>query len=143
MNDKNVIFNLLSFELRDFAIRLNLINGERKKIDRELLLNALRLLNKIANSDTSDDNRQLAMIAISLIWTHCNENDKDTLRQIISPTLSYIGFSPSNKMMDDSLKNDGIYSYYGSYFDKLKIIVNELKNKVTINKKDYILTEFQ
>lgn len=31
MNDKNVIFNLLSFELRDFAIRLNLINGERKK----------------------------------------------------------------------------------------------------------------
>ncbi|ECZ7922286.1 hypothetical protein AIH36_18565, partial [Salmonella enterica subsp. enterica serovar Senftenberg] len=91
MNDKNVIVNLLSFELRDFAIRLNLIDGERKRLDRELILNALGLLNKIANSGINDDNKQLAMIAISLIWTHCNENDKDTLRQIISPTLSYIG----------------------------------------------------
>ncbi|WP_395305466.1 DEAD/DEAH box helicase [Enterobacter sp. ECC-019] len=143
MNDKSVIMNLLSFELRDFAIRLNLIDGERKKLDRELLLSALRFLNKIANSAIDDDNRQLAMITVSLIWTHCHEEDKDTLRQIISPTLSYIGFSPSNKMMDESLKNHGIYSYYGSYFDKLKIVADELKNKITINNNDYILTEFQ
>lgn len=143
MNDRSIILSLLSFELDDFAIRLNLITGERKKLNRDLLLNALNLLNKIANSTNNDDNRQLAMITIALIWTHCNENDKDTLRQILSPTLSYIGFSPSNKMMDESLKNDGVYSYYGSYFDKLKIIADELKNKITINQKDYILTEFQ
>ncbi|MCO7252952.1 DEAD/DEAH box helicase [Dickeya oryzae] len=143
MNDRNVIFNLLSFELNDFAIRLNLIEGERKKLDRDLLISALRILNKIANSTANDDNRQLAMITIALIWTHCNEDDKDTLRQIISPILSYIGFSPSNKMMDESLKNNGVYSYYGSYFDKLKIIADELKNKITINGIDYILTEFQ
>lgn len=120
MNDRSIILSLLSFELDDFAIRLNLITGEKKKLNRDLLINALNLLNKIANSTNNDDNRQLAMITIALIWTHCNENDKDTLRQILSPTLSYIGFSPSNKMMDESLKNDGVYSYYGSYFDKLK-----------------------
>lgn len=143
MNDKNIIRSLLSFELNDFAIRLNLISGERTKIEYNLLVNSLGALNRIANNRSSDDNRQLVMIIAALVWTHCNEKDKDTIRQIVSPILSYIGFSPSNKMMDDSLKNDGVYSYYSSYLDKLKITVNELKNKITIKETDYILTEFQ
>ena len=143
MNDKEILKNLLEYESKYFGSKLGLILGKQESLDEQLLRNALSILSKISRSEASDQSKQLAIAITALIWTHCDPVLHDSLRQFLTPVLSAIGFSPSNNMIDPLLKKEGAYSYHGSYFDKLKIALNDFKNQITIGNKTYILTSFQ
>lgn len=143
MSHKTTLRKLLEIEQNNFAIKLNLISGSEKKIPCDLCLESLNALKDISNQEESDFNRQLAIMIVALLWTHCSPEIKDNLRQIMTPILSTLGFSPSNLMLDDNLRDEGIYSPIGSYFDKLRIITSDLKNQITIKGKEYTLTSFQ
>lgn len=143
MNEKDILRSLLEFELTDFAIRLGFINSDNSKLPYELLLKSLNLLKSISNRTESDFNNQMAIMIVALLWTHAGDLRKDDLRQILSPVLSSMGFSPSNLMLDKSLKEEGVYSPISSYFDKIRIIAHDLKNQILVSGKPYILTGFQ
>lgn len=143
MNDKEILKNLLEYESKYFGSKLGLILGKQESLDEQLLRNALSILSKISRSETSDQSKQLAITITAIIWTHCDPELHDSLRQFLTPVLSAIGFSPSNNMIDPLLKKEGAYSYHGSYFDKLKIALNDFKNQITIGNEIYTLTSFQ
>ncbi|XZG69076.1 DEAD/DEAH box helicase [Chitinibacteraceae bacterium HSL-7] len=143
MTERDILRELLEVELSNFAMRLGFISGESTGISYELLLKSLNLLKEISNRRESDFNRQLAIMIVALLWTHAGECRKEGLRQIITPILSSMGFSPSNLMLDQSLKDDGVYSPIASYFDKLRIVANDLKNEIMVAGRPYTLTGFQ
>lgn len=143
MTENNILRMLLEVELRNFAIRLGFVAGEKIDISYDLMVKSLNLLKQISNREESDFNRQLAIMIVALLWTHSFESSKDSLRQIISPMLSSMGFSPSNLMLDKSLRSDGVYSPISSYIDKLRIFSNDIKNEVTVAERKYTLTGFQ
>ncbi|QXF32197.1 hypothetical protein CE143_02650 [Photorhabdus luminescens] len=143
MSYRTIIRQLLEIEHHNFACQLKLINSERKTVPYQLCLSALNLLKEISNGEITDFSRQLSIIAVSVLWTHSETEIKDNLRQIITPILSEIGFSPSSMMLDTNLKETGVYSPLSSYFDKIRILAHDLKNQVTVNKKSYTLTSFQ
>lgn len=143
MNDRDVLRELLEIELRNFAVRLGFVEGEVDGIPYELLLRSLNLLKEISNKEESDFNRQLVITIVALLWTHSGESKKEGIRQIITPVLSSMGFSPSNLMLDKLLKTEGVYSPIASYFDKLRIVTHDLKNEIVVAKRSYTLTGFQ
>lgn len=143
MSERKILRELLEVELRNFAIRLGFATGQNSIVSYDLLLKSLNLLKEISNREESDFNKQQAIMIVALLWTHCGEDRKDSLRQIMTPILSSMGFSPSNFMLDSSLKNQGIYSPISSYFDKLRIISHDLKNEISVAGKPYLLTGFQ
>ena len=143
MSQRTILRQLLEIEHHNFACKLNLINSEEMKIPYELCLSALNLLKELSNGEITDFKRHLAIVAVSVLWTHSESNIKDNLRQIMTPILSEIGFSPSSMMLDESLKESGVYSPISSYFDKLRVLAHDLKNQVTVNGKGYTLTSFQ
>lgn len=143
MNQRAVIRELLEIDLSNFAVRLGFVEGHIDEVPYELLLKALNLLKEISNKEESDFNRQLAIMIVALLWTHAGESRKDDLRQIITPVLSSMGFSPSNLMVDKLLKAQGIYSPISSYFDKLRIVTHDLKNQIEVAGRSYTLTGFQ
>lgn len=143
MNEREILRELLELELRNTAIKLNFISGENSTLSYEQLLQALNLLKDISNREDSDFNKQIAIMLVALIWTHGGDDRRDALRQIICPILSSMGFSPSNLMLDKSLKDEGIYSPIASYFDKIRILAHDLKNQVLVAGRTYTLTGFQ
>lgn len=137
-----IIQKLLEIELRNFAIKLGLINSEPRKLQNQdciLALGALQELSQIEN----ETSRQLSVMIVALIWTHSSEDILDSLRQVITPILSRMGFSPSVFLIDESYKSSNVYSSIGSYFDKLQIVCNDLKHQIVIGEKEFTLTKFQ
>jgi len=143
MTERDVLISLLQIELIHFGIKLGFIDEQSNSIPYKLTLQALNHLKSISNREESDFNRQLSIMIVSLLWTHCEESIKDSLRQILTPILSSIGFAPTNLMLDHELKSQGIYSPIGSYIDKLRIITHDLKNQVNVAGQTYVLTSFQ
>lgn len=143
MSEREILRELLEVEIRNFAVRLGFVTGKISIVSYELLLKSLNLLKEISNRKESDFNRQLAIMIVALLWTHAGEDRKDSLRQIMTPILSSMGFSPSNLMLDNILKSQHVYSPIASYFDKLRIIAHDLKNEISVAGKSYILTGFQ
>ncbi|MGM8226792.1 DEAD/DEAH box helicase [Cellvibrio sp. ARAG 10.3] len=143
MANRTVLRHLLEIELENYAIKLKLTNSPKKVISYELMLDTLNLLNQITTGDQSDFNRQVAITAVALLWTHSDQAIKENLRKILTPILATIGFSPSNIMLDESLRENGIYSSFDSYISKLKILVNDRKNQIYVGEKCYTLTSFQ
>lgn len=143
MNDKEILTSLLEYELKYFGLKLDFILVKQDPLNEQLLRNALSILSKISRNESSEQSRKLAITLTALIWTHCDPVLHDSLRQFLTPVLSAIGFSPSNNMIDPLLKKEGAYSYHGSYFDKLKIALNDLKNQISIGNETYNLTSFQ
>ena len=143
MSHRTILRELLEIEHHNFAWQLKLINSDRKLIPYKLSLSALNLLKNLSIGEISDFDRQLAIVAVSVLWTHSENQIKDSLRQILTPILSEIGFSPSSMMLDDSLKETGVYSPLSSYFDKLRVIAHDFENLVSVNGQNYTLTSFQ
>lgn len=143
MVHKTILRQLLEIELTNFATKLQLIDDKPRTIPYDLIVKSLGILKTITNEEESDFQRQLAIAIIALLWTHSAKYYRDILRQTITPILASIGFSPSNQMLDESLRTEGTYSPIGSYLDKLKIIASELQNQVIVYGKPYTLTAFQ
>ncbi|MBF8804977.1 hypothetical protein [Pseudomonas asiatica] len=143
MSERDILRTLLEFELRDFAVKLGFVSGDCSELPYELLLKSLNLLKGISNRECSDFNNQMAIMIVALLWTHAGNSRRDGLRQILAPILSTMGFSPSNLMLDKSLKEEGVYSPISSYFDKIRIVAHDLKNQVLVADRVYTLTGFQ
>ncbi|EPA0508306.1 DEAD/DEAH box helicase [Vibrio alginolyticus] len=143
MTDRTILRQLLEIELNNFAVKMSLIDAEHTCIPYKLCLEALNLLKDVSNSEDTDFNRQIAISIVSLLWTHSETSIKDNLRQIITPILSSMGFSPSSMMLDEQLREEGVYSPMNSYIDKLRVIIHDRKNQITIGEKTYTLTGFQ
>ncbi|AMK75931.1 hypothetical protein A1342_03710 [Methylomonas methanica] len=105
-------------------------------------MEALAVLGELSNSD-EEFHLQVSILIIALLWSYSPEYNKDQLRQILTPVLSKIGFSPSVFLIDNFFKTERVYSSIGSYYDKLKIVANDLANTIHIGEKEYILTKFQ
>lgn len=143
MNERKILRELLEVELNNFAVKLGFIADQKKNVPYGLMLQSLNLLKEISNREGDDFKRQMAIMIVALLWTHSDDSIKDSLRQIITPVLASMGYSPSNLMLDDGLKNDGIYSPMASYIDKLRIVVHDLKNQIDVAGTSYTLTGFQ
>lgn len=143
MNERELLRGLLEVELNNFAARLGLISDEKREPSYSLMVEALNLLKELSNREANDFNGQMAIMIVALLWSHTKNSWKDSLRQIITPVLSSMGFSPSNLMLDQMLKAEGIYSPIQSYFDKLKIVTHDLKNELIVKETPYLLTGFQ
>lgn len=143
MNNKEILQSLLEFEMLSFSQRLGLKDKNETTLEHHLVLKSLSSLSSLTNSDDSEYQKQYIITVCSIIWTHCKSINKDELRQILSPIMSGIGFSPSINMLDSTLKKDGVYSEFNSYLDKITIALNDLKNQITLNDITYTLTSFQ
>ncbi|HCG8425513.1 TPA: DEAD/DEAH box helicase [Vibrio parahaemolyticus] len=143
MTDRTILRHLLEIELNNFAVKMSLIDAEHTYIPYKLCLEALNLLKDVSNSEDTDFNRQIAISIVSLLWTHSETSIKDNLRQIITPILSSMGFSPSSMMLDEQLREEGVYSPMNSYIDKLRVLIHDRKNQIAIGEKTYTLTGFQ
>lgn len=143
MNDRTIIRELLEIELDNFAFKLGLVNADRRNISYQLTLKALNLLSEVAKRDGTEFNKQIIITLVSLLWTHADKSIRDSLRQIMTPVLSSAGFSPSNTMLDSNFKASGVYSPLNSYIDKLRVLVHDHKNEISIGELKYTLTSFQ
>ncbi|MDF3918504.1 DEAD/DEAH box helicase [Salinicola salarius] len=143
MVDRTILRKLLEIELDNFASKMCLVNTEYKHVEYDLILSALNLLKELSNREESDFNRQVAITIVSLLWTHSDPAIKDNLRQIITPILASMGFSPSNIMLDEQLRSEGVYSPLNSYIDKLRVLIHDRKNQVSVGEIKYTLTGFQ
>lgn len=133
----------MTIELKNFAVRLGFINGSLEHLPSNLTLLGLDVLKEIASREESDFNRKVAIMLIALLWTHSDTCYRDALRQGITPILATMGFSPSNLMIDECLKAQGIYSEQASFFDKIRILIHDAKNEVEVGGEKYLLTAFQ
>lgn len=143
ISDKAILRELLEFEINNFSSKLCLTDDKYEFVSYELTLRSLNLLKSVANNIDSDFQQQIVMTIISLLWTHSSSDTRENLRQIITPILSSIGFSPSNMMLDNKLRHDGIYSPLSSYIDKMRVFIYDRMNQVSIGAIEYTLTTFQ
>ncbi|MEX8506224.1 DEAD/DEAH box helicase [Leptothrix ochracea] len=141
-NQRFIIRQLLQIDLERFAKKLKLASVARTELTRDLIIKSLGLLNQTSSQD-DDFNKQTSILIAALLWSHAEEQHRDSLRQILTPMLAKSGFSPSIALIDTIYKTEGIYSPNSSYFEKLRIIAAERAHSVNVGNKQFTLTKFQ
>lgn len=142
MPHRTILRKLLDVELKNFATKIGLINSSQQCFSLSDIIEALSLLDVVSKSN-DEFSRRISILVVALISTYTPIEQKDFIRQIITPILSKIGFSPSISLIDRDFKTNKIYSSNVSFFDKLRVVANDLKNRVVISDEEFILTGFQ
>lgn len=141
-SQKEIISGLLRVEHENYALKLDLINSEKKVIERKLLAHAISLIDKLSRNE-QEFPRRISVLAIALSWEYADTEYKDSLREIFIVALTRMGIAPSTILIDESFKKDGHYSPFSSYINEISVVANQLKFEIDLNSKRYLLTEFQ
>ncbi|HLW10590.1 MAG TPA: DEAD/DEAH box helicase, partial [Fermentimonas sp.] len=141
-SQKDIVNNLLKIEHRNYAATLGLIDVPATRIERKELAEAISVVDRLSRND-QEFAKRVAILTIALSWEYTNEDYKDSLREIYIIALSRMGIAPSTVLVDENFKNEGVYSPFSSYMNKLSVIANQLKYEVNIYDKEYLLTDFQ
>lgn len=139
---KEIVNNLLKIEHKNYSITLGLIDEEPSFLERRSLAEAISVVDRLSRSD-QEFAKRVAILTIALSWEYANPDYKDSLREIFVTALTRMGIAPSTVLVDENYKNEGVYSPFSSYINKLAVVANQLKYEVNIREKNYLLTEFQ
>lgn len=141
-SQKEIVNNLLRVEHRNYAATLGLVDAPTIQLERKELAEAISVVDRLSRND-QEFAKRVAILTIALSWEYSNKEYKDSLREIYVTALTRMGIAPSTVLVDENYKNEGIYSPFSSYINKLSVIANQLKYEVNINGKTYLLTDFQ
>ncbi len=142
MDQRTVLRKLLETDLNNFSYKLGLTSKEPTQLARGDCLAALNTLKEVVGSE-EEFHKQIAILIVALLWTYAPQTIKDQLRQILTPMLSSIGFSPSIFLIDEEFREAGVYSPLGSFYDKALIVANDIDNSIMLGGREYILSQFQ
>ncbi|MHA6964255.1 DEAD/DEAH box helicase [Zobellella denitrificans] len=141
-SQREIVNNLLKIEHKNYAATLGLIDTPTIHLERKELAEAISVVDRLSRND-QEFAKRVAILTIALSWEYSNKDYKDSLREIFITALTRMGIAPSTVLVDENYKNEGIYSPFSSYINKLSVIANQLKYEVNINDKTYLLTDFQ
>lgn len=141
-SQKDIVSSLLKVEHENYALKLGLVNSQKKVIDRKLLIHAISLIDKLSRYE-QEFPRRVSVLAIALSWEYANPEYRDSLREIFIVALTRMGIAPSTILIDENFKKDGHYSPFSSYINEISVIANQLQFEVGLGSKNYLLTQFQ
>lgn len=141
-SQKEVVNNLLKVEHKNYAATLGLIDASTIHLERKELAEAISVVDRLSRND-QEFAKRVAILTIALSWEYSSKDYKDSLREIFITVLTRMGIAPSTVLVDENYKNEGVYSPFSSYINKLSVIANQLKYEVSIHEKTYLLTGFQ
>lgn len=139
---KNVINQLLKFEHKSIAKKLNLIEEDLLLISDALLYKAVGVIDYYSRSQ-DDKSKQIVTVLSSILYTY-RQGHWDGLKQFLIIVLSRIGFTPSAIMVDEEFDfENNQFSSLDSIISQISTTINQVKNEVIINEKIFLLTDFQ
>jgi len=142
MEAEAIAAELADLELRNFACRLGLVNAKKKLISAGLLRKAASCLDELSWEQDELASR-LAVLIISIIWEHADENMRRQMRQRVILCLTRLGLSPTTSMIDDSyFRGDG-YEPFDSIRAQLATVAMQLEYSEVVGGKEFFLTRFQ
>jgi len=142
MEGIEILQQILSFEHRKIAERLQFKELGNEKISNELLVKTIGLIDRLSRKE-DDLSKKAAITLSSILWTY-KEPDWEGLSEFLIITLTRMGFSPSAIMVDPSYDyNERRFTSINSLIDKLLIATEQLKYEVEVNGEIFLLTQFQ
>jgi hypothetical protein len=140
--DHSVIEAIYRVELNAIASSLGLIEPKGTKLDYDLLLKALGLIDR-ASREEHHLARKIVIGLSSLLWTY---RDKDWigLSEYLIVALNRAGYPPSSIMLDDSYDHvNGSYTHFQSLANELEVTVRHMQYEVQVGGKPSLLTHYQ
>lgn len=112
------------------------------KAEHRLVLNTIRCLDYMTTVD-KDNYKNYIITVIALMWEHIDKNIYD-IKDVILKMLSRIGYPTSAIIIDNEyIQSGGKFFKPSSIFDMLTLTLEQQKNEVVINKRSFLLTDFQ
>lgn len=142
MRKSNVLNQLLNIELHNNASKLGFIEEQNLRVPKELLHESISVLNQL--SIKNDEESKKYLIAISaLLWTY-KDLSWDGLKDYLTLFLSRSGFGPSSIMVDKDYNSvDSTFAQGSSIINMFSITLSHLEYEIKINKKIFLISEFQ
>ena len=137
--DQAIIDAIYRVELNAIASTLGLVAPKAIKLDYDLLLKGLGLIDK-ASRDEHHLARKIVIGLSSLLWTY---RDKDWvgLSEYLIVALNRAGYPPSSIMLDDSYDHgNGSYTHFQSLINELEVTVRHMQYEVQVGGKPSLLT---
>src|SRR5688572_30164711 len=130
---QDLLNKLLRLELTTNAYRLNFIEGNvSEKIDKDLLIDAISVLNELSIKDDELSKKQLIGIC-ALLWTY-RDKEWDGLKDYLILFLSRAGFGPSSIMVDSNYSPaDKKFSFGESVLNQFAITLAQLVNEIEVS----------
>ncbi|MCK4822458.1 DEAD/DEAH box helicase, partial [bacterium] len=140
--DNQIIDLLIGHEHQKIAGQLGFIKQKPSQITRELLYQAIGLIDRLSRLD-DEISRRIAITLCAILWSY-REKEWESLKDFLILVLSRIGFSPSAIMIDERYEQKKMrYSEMNSLFDQFIITCYHLNYEVIVDGKVFLLTEFQ
>lgn len=141
MNEYEVISKLLNIEHHSIAYKAKLTEEEPEEISYSFLLEILGILDGLSRKDDLKSKQKIILI-VALLWTY-RKTEWSGLKDFLISILSRAGFGPTSIMFEDTFKQKFEYTHQDSIFNELSIVVNQLRNEVSIGKQIFLLSDYQ
>jgi hypothetical protein len=139
---RNLIKEILEFEHRKTAERLNFIEPNGQEIPLQTVHRAVGLLDDLSRN--GDDESKNVVVTISAILWIYRSPKWSNIGEFLILVLSRIGYSPSSFLFDPAFDfKSGKYSGMNSLINQISVALNHLKFQVSIQEKIFLLTSFQ
>lgn len=142
MMEYNVLKNLLMIELYNIASNLKFINEKPSKINYDDLVNIVSTSEMLSRQGTIESKEKTILI-IALCWEYCDEDYKNSLREIFILQLTRIGFSPSTILLDRNYSENKKYTPFNSYLNQLQVAISQQEHTINVGDESYVLSNFQ
>lgn len=138
---KEVLNNWLNIDFHSIASQIGFCDSNIE-ISKELILNTLRCLD-YETSVAKKPSVNYVITIMALMWEYI-DHEKYDIRKIVVKFLSRIGYPTSAIIADDKFdRKKNMFSPLGSVLEQLFATLNQEKNSIIVNEREFLLTKFQ
>ena len=138
---KEILNNWLNIDFYSVARKID-FNNSNIEISKELILNTIRCLD-YETSVVKNPSVNYVITIMALMWEYI-DHEKYDIRKIVVKFLSRIGYPTSAIIADDKFdRKKNMFSPLGSVLEQLFATLNQEKNSIIVNEREFLLTKFQ
>ena len=136
-----VLEEWLEIEFTRIANKIGFIN-KTIIVEEQLIYSTIRCLD-YETTMIKNPNDNYIITIICLMWEHV-DHERYFLKDVVIKFLSRIGYPTSAIICDNEFNIENCsFGELNSLIDKIYNTMNQLKNEVSVGKKQYLLTDFQ
>lgn len=140
--DQAIIEAVYRVELRSISALLGFTPSQDAKLEYDLLVRCLGLIDRASRSDTHLA-RKVVIGLSSLLWTY-REEAWIGLSEYLIVALNRVGYPPSSIMLDVGYDHDkGAYAHFQSVINELEVTIRHVQYEIEVGGRRSLLTHYQ